>query len=120
MTDLEVLRQAQLLLAQYGFDEEQEALAKAIRIITAATRRLGMLASERPASDLREAAGDRLKRLRERAGLTRAQLADVCGVVTGTVRAHENNQAPLSLAAAETYSSALGVTAAMIMHGRDR
>ena len=95
MSDLDILRQAQLLLGQYGFAEEQESLAKAIRIITATTRRLGLVADDRPRA-LVESQGERLKRLRERAGLSRAQVADLCGVITSTVRAHENSQNTIS------------------------
>ncbi len=41
MKDMETLRQAQLLLGQYGFDLEQEAVGKAIHIISATAKRLG-------------------------------------------------------------------------------
>jgi DNA-binding XRE family transcriptional regulator len=118
MTDLEVLRQAHILLGQYGFTDEQEALAKAIRIISATARRLGVVANDRPVIG-REAPGDRLKRLRERAGLTRAQFAEACGVMTGTVRSHENSQTPISLEAADAYSAALGTSPTLILTGRD-
>ncbi|HEX4183989.1 MAG TPA: helix-turn-helix transcriptional regulator [Caulobacteraceae bacterium] len=118
MTDLDVLRQAQLLLGQYGFLEEQEAVGKAIRIITATSRRLGLTARERPPVST-ESQGDRLKRLRERAGLSRGQMADLCGVITNTVRAHENSQGAISPEAAEAYAKALGSSPEMILHGRD-
>ena len=42
MDDIDILRQAQLLLGQYGFEAEQEGVAKAIRIISATARRLGV------------------------------------------------------------------------------
>ena len=42
MTDLDMLRQAYHVFGQYGFIEEQEALGKAIRIIIATSRRLGV------------------------------------------------------------------------------
>ena len=116
MTDLETLRQAHLLLGQYGFVEEQEALAKAIRIISATARRFGVEQAER-VKPSRETQGDRLKRLRERAGLTRGQVADLCGVVLSTVRAHENSEAAIPLDAAEAYAEALGVSRAMILNG---
>ncbi len=118
MTDLDILRQAYLLLGQYGFTEEQDAVAKAIRIIAATSRRLGVVASDRPLT-LRETPGDRLKRLRERAGLSRPQFADICDVVTSTVRSHENNQTPISSEAADAYATALGTSSAIILRGRD-
>ena len=118
MTDLDVLRQAQLLLGQYGFIDEQEVVAKAIRIIAATSRRLGMAGEDRPVA-LQESQGDRLKRLRERAGLTRAQIADLCGVVTSTVRVHENSQNTISQDAAMAYASALGTSPGIILRGRD-
>ncbi len=46
MDDLETLRRAQLLLGQYGFVEEQEAVAKAVRIITATAKRLGVASDD--------------------------------------------------------------------------
>ena len=42
MDDIDILRQAQLLLGQYGFEAEQDGVAKAIRIISATARRLGV------------------------------------------------------------------------------
>jgi DNA-binding transcriptional regulator YiaG len=118
MTDLEILRQAHLLLGQYGFSDEQQVVAKAIRIITATSRRLGTLASEGP-RDGAETAGDRLKRLRERAGISRGQFAALCDVLMTTVRAHENGQTPISTDAAHAYATALGTTPDMILRGRD-
>lgn len=118
MTDLDILRQAYLLLGQYGFTDEQDAVGKAIRIISATSRRLGAVASE-PRLVTRETPGDRLKRLREHAGLSRAQIADLCHVITNTVRSHENNQTPISSEAADAYASALGTSSAMILNGRD-
>jgi DNA-binding transcriptional regulator YiaG len=118
MTDLDTLRQAHLLLGQYGFVEEQEAVAKAIRIISATSRRLGAAASDRPVM-LRETPGDRLKRLRERAGLSRSQFADICDIVTSTVRSHENNHTPISNEAADAYATTLGTSSAVILRGRD-
>lgn len=119
MTDLETLRQAHLLLGQYGFVEEQEAVAKAIRIISATARRLGVEQTERVRPTSRETQGDRLKRLRERAGLTRGQVADQCGVVLSTVRAHENSHAAIPPDAAEAYAQSLGVSRSMILNGAD-
>ena len=122
MNDLETLRQAQLLLGQYGFVEEQEVLGKAIRIISATARRLGVEAEERRprrGALTRESQGDRLKRLRERVGLTRGQVAELCGVVLSTVRAHENTDADIPAEAAEAYAQALGVTRGMILNGVD-
>ena len=118
MKDLEILRQAHLLLGQYGFADEQEVVARAIRIITATTRRIGAIASEGP-TDRAEAVGDRLKRLRERAGFSRSQFASLCDVLITTVRAHENSQAPISAEAAHAYATALGSTPDMILRGRD-
>jgi DNA-binding XRE family transcriptional regulator len=118
MNDMEILRQAHLLLGQYGFAEEQEVVARAIRIIAATTRRIGAIASEGP-TDRAEGAGDRLKRLRERAGLSRSQFAGLCDVLMTTVRAHENGQAPISTEAAHAYATALGTTPEMILRGRD-
>jgi DNA-binding transcriptional regulator YiaG len=118
MTDLDMLRQAYLLLGQYGFIEEQEAVGNAIRIITATSRRLGVIANDRPVLT-RETAGDRVKRLRERAGLSRAQFAEMCEINTGTVRSHENNQTPISDEAAFAYATALGTSVAVIQRGRD-
>jgi len=118
MTDLDTLRQAYLILGQYGFIEEQEELGKAIRIITATSRRLGVIANDRPILT-RETAGDRVKRLRERAGLSRAQFAEMCEINTGTVRSHENNQTPMSDEAAAAYATVLGTSVAVIQRGRD-
>jgi DNA-binding transcriptional regulator YiaG len=119
MTDLDLLRQAHLLLGQYGFLEEQDALAKAIRIISATSRRLGVTAASERTVILREAPGERLKRLRERAGLSRAQFAELCDIATSTVRSHENSQAPIGGEAADAYANALGTTTAVILRGRD-
>jgi DNA-binding transcriptional regulator YiaG len=119
MTDLDVLRQAHLLLGQYGFMEEQETVAKAIRIIIATSRRLGVAANDRPSLTTRETVGDRVKRLRERAGLSRGQFADMCEIHTSTVRSHENNQTPISDEAAAAYATALGTSVAVIQRGRD-
>jgi DNA-binding XRE family transcriptional regulator len=117
MDDLDTLRQAQLLLGQYGFDAEQEAVAKAIRIISATARRLGV---GQPPARVRlgaEGQGDRLRRLRERVGLTRAEIADLCGVVMSTVRAHENSRGDIPFEAAQAYAKALGTTTSMILTG---
>ncbi len=116
MDDLETLRRAQLLLGQYGFVEEQEALAKAVRILTATARRLGVLSEDR-ARTTTGTAGERLKRLRERVGLTRAQVAEQCGVVISTVRAHENGDSNIPEDAARAYAKALGATPSMIVSG---
>ena len=118
MDDLDTLRQAQLLLGQYGFIEEQDALIKAIRIISATTRRLAGGPVERPT--LRnESQGDRLRRLRERVGLSRAEIADLCGVMMSTVRAHENGHNNIPFEAAQAYAKALGTTTAMVLHGAE-
>jgi DNA-binding XRE family transcriptional regulator len=119
MDDLDTLRQAQLLLGQYGFEAEQEAVAKAIRIISATARRLGV---GQPPPRVRlsaETPGDRLRRLRERVGLTRAEIADLCGVVMSTVRAHENGQGDIPFDAAQAYAKALGATTSMILNGTE-
>lgn len=118
MNDLDILRQAQLLLGQYGFVEEQDTVAKAIRIIAATTRRLAMASETKPVAS-HESLGERLKRMRERAGLSRAQLADLCGVVTATVRAHENSLGAITPEAAQAYAQALGSTSSMILRGRE-
>ena len=118
MKDLETLRQAQLLLGQYGFDEEQEAVGKAIHIISATAKRLGA-SVEAPRSGRGAGPGERLMMLRERAGLTRGQVAELCGVILNTVRAHENGEAAISPEAADAYARALGVTRAMVLNGRD-
>lgn len=118
MRDLETLRQAQLLLGHYGFLEEQEAVGKAIRIISATAKRLGAEVEplRAPAAGSQ---GDRLKALRERAGLSRGQVAELCGVILSTVRAHENGDHPVTPQAAAAYAQALGTTPSMILHGRD-
>jgi DNA-binding XRE family transcriptional regulator len=117
MDDLDTLRQAQLLLGQYGFEAEQEAVAKAIRIISATARRLGVVANEPRVRVGSETQGDRLRRLRERVGLTRAEIADLCGVVMSTVRAHENSRNDLPFEVAQAYAKALGTTTSMILNG---
>ena len=117
MTDLETLRHAQLLLGQYGFVEEQEALGKVIRIISATAKRLGS-----PVETVRgptSSQGERLKSLREKAGLSRGQVAGLCGVILSTVRAHENGESAISPEAADAYAGAIGTTRAMILFGRD-
>jgi DNA-binding XRE family transcriptional regulator len=119
MDDLDTLRQAQLLLGQYGFDAEQEAVGKAIRIISATARRLGVGGSPPRARHSTETQGDRLRRLRERVGLTRAEVADLCGVVMSTVRAHENGANDIPFDAAQAYAKALGATTAMILNGTE-
>lgn len=116
MDDLDTLRQAQLLLGQYGFEAEQEAVAKAIRIISATARRLGVAGEQRVRAGP-ETQGDRLRRLRERVGLTRAEIADLCGVVMSTVRAHENGRNDIPFDAAQSYAKALGTTTSMILNG---
>ena len=63
--------------------------------------------------------GERLTLLRERAGLTRGQVAELCGVILNTVRAHENSEHPIPDEAARAYAQALGVTPAMILYGAD-
>ncbi len=118
MKDMETLRQAQLLLGQYGFDEEQEALGKAIRIISATAKRLGApVDGARPGRT--GSVGERLTLLRERAGLTRGQVAELCGVILNTVRAHENGEVTITPEAADAYARALGVTRSMVLNGRD-
>ncbi len=118
MKDLDALRQAQLLLGHYGFVEEQEAVGKAIRIISATARRLGAETELRPLppSGSQE---ERLSTLREQAGLTRGQVAQLCGVMLSTVRAHENSDGPISPEAAAAYAGAFGTTPSMILFGRD-
>jgi DNA-binding transcriptional regulator YiaG len=118
MDDLELLRRAHLLLGQYGFEAEQEAVAKALRIIGATARRLGVTTGEkvRIASGTQ---GERLKALRERSGRTRAQLAETCGVNMGMVRGHENGEHAIPEDAAHAYAQALGVTPGMILYGAD-
>jgi DNA-binding transcriptional regulator YiaG len=119
MDDLDTLRQAQLLLGQYGFEAEQEAVAKAIRIISATARRLGVGQPARQVRRTPETPGDRLRRLRERVGLSRAEIADLCGVVMSTVRAHENSEGDIPFDAAQAYAKALGTTTSMIMNGTE-
>jgi DNA-binding XRE family transcriptional regulator len=118
MDDLDTLRQAQLLLGQYGFVEEQEVVAKAIRIISATARRLAGGPGEKLRS-LNESQGDRLRRLRERVGLSRAEIADLCGVVMSTVRAHENGRNNIPFEAAQAYAKALGTTTSMVLYGTE-
>lgn len=117
LKDLETLRQAQLLLGHYGFIEEQEAVGKAIRIITATAKRLSgeELALRMPVASQ----GDRLKALRERAGLSRGQVAEHCGVILSTVRSHENSERSITPEAADAYAQALGTSRSMILYGRD-
>lgn len=117
MDDLETLKRAHALLGQYGFVEEQDSLGKAIRIISATARRLGVVSEER-VRIVTGSQGDRLKRLRERMGLTRHQLAEKCGVVMSTVRAHENGDS-IPEEAARAYAQALGATPAVILYGAD-
>ncbi len=119
MDDLDTLRKAQLLLGQYGFEAEQDAVAKAIRIISATMRRLSVAGEAPRARFGSELQGDRLKRLRERVGLTRAEIADLCGVVTSTVRAHENSRGDIPFEAAQAYAKALGTTTSMILNGTE-
>jgi len=118
MDDLETLRRAQLLLGQYGFVEEQEAVAKAVRIITATAKRLGVASDDRARVPV-SAPGERLKRLRERVGLTRAQIAQMCGVAMSTVRSHENGEAKIPEEAARAYAQALGAPPGTILYGGD-
>jgi DNA-binding transcriptional regulator YiaG len=118
MDDLETLKRAHLLLGQYGFDAEQEAVAKAIRIISATARRFGVLADDRR-KVITGSQGERLKALRERVGRTRGQLAEICGVNLATVRAHENGANDIPDEAARAYAQALGVSPAMILYGSD-
>ncbi len=118
MDDLETLRRAQLLLGQYGFVEEQEAVAKAVRIITATARRLGVASDEKGRIGV-GTQGERLKRLRERVGLTRAQVAEMCGVAMSTVRAHENGDSKIPEDAARAYAQALGAAPGIILWGGD-
>jgi DNA-binding XRE family transcriptional regulator len=103
MDDLETLKRASLLLGQYGFEAEQEQVAKAIRIISATARRLGVLSDDR----------------RRGVGGTRGQLAEMCGVNMSTVRAHENSEYDIPEEAARAYAQALGVTPSMILYGSD-
>jgi DNA-binding XRE family transcriptional regulator len=102
MDDLETLRRAQLLLGQYGFVEEQDAVAKAVRIITATARRLGVASDEKG-----------------RIGVTRAQVAEMCGVAMSTVRAHENGDSKIPEDAARAYAQALGAAPGIILWGGD-
>jgi DNA-binding XRE family transcriptional regulator len=119
MNDLETLRRAQLLLGQYGFLEEQEAVAKAVRIISTTARRLGMSPELPRRATPAEAPGERLRRLREAAGLTRGQMAQQCDMALNTVRSHENGQAPVSPEAAHVYARVLGASPSMILQGFD-
>jgi DNA-binding XRE family transcriptional regulator len=116
MDDFEILKRAHLLLGQYGFEEAQEELAKAIRIITATAKRLGVTTGER-ARIANGSQGERLKMLRERSGRTRAQLAELCGMTMSVVRTHENGEHDIPEEAARAYAQALGVTPAMILYG---
>ena len=118
MDDLETLKRAHLLLGQYGFLEEQESLARAIRIVAATAKRLGVVSEER-VRIISGSPGDRLKRLRERVGLTRHQMAERCGVAMATLRSHENGEGALPEDALRDYAQALGVTPAMILYGAD-
>jgi DNA-binding transcriptional regulator YiaG len=117
MEDLETLKRAHLLLGQYGFVDEQDAVGKAIRIIAATARRLGVVSEDR-ARVPTGSQGDRLKRIRENVGMTRAQLAERCGVAMSTVRAHENGDS-IPDDAARAYAQALGSSPAMILNGAD-
>ena len=119
MDDLDTLPQAQQLHGQYGFEAEQEAVAKAIRIISATARRLGVAAAAPRVRPSSESQGDRLRRLRERVGLSRAEIADLCGVVMSTVRAHENGRGDIPFDAAQAYAKALGTTTSMILSGNE-
>jgi DNA-binding transcriptional regulator YiaG len=123
MDDLETLKRASLLLGQYGFDAEQEAVAKAVRIITATARRLGVVAEDRRrvvnGAAQNSSQGERLKALRERVGRTRGQLAEMCGVSMSMVRAHENSEHDIPEEAARAYAQALGVSPGMILYGAD-
>lgn len=118
MNDLETLRRAQQLLGAYGFEEEQEAVAKAVRIISATAKRLGMTPERQRLALPAEAPGERLKRLREAAGMTRGQLAEQCDIALSTVRAHENGDF-MSESAAEVYGRVLGTNPSTILDGRD-
>ncbi len=118
MEDLETLRRAHLLLGQYGFIEEQDAVAKAIRIISATARRLGVVSEDRIRIPV-GSQGDRLKRLRESVGLTRAQVAERCGVAMSTVRAHENGDSNIAEDAARAYAQALGASPSLILNGAE-
>ena len=118
MDDLETLKRASLLLGQYGFEAEQEQVAKAIRIIAATARRLGAVLDDRRRG-IGGSQGERLKVIRERVGRTRGQLAEMCGVNMSTVRAHENSEHDIPHDAARAYAQALGVTPGMILYGAD-
>jgi DNA-binding XRE family transcriptional regulator len=118
MDDLETLKRASLLLGQYGFEAEQEQVAKAIRIISATARRLGVVSDDRRRG-VGGSQGERLKVIRERVGRTRGQLAEMCGVNMSTVRAHENSEHDIPEEAARAYAQALGVTPSMILYGSD-
>ncbi len=118
MDDFEILRRAQVLLGQYGFEAEGEAVGKAVRIILATAKRLGVTTGER-ARIVSGSQGERLKALRERTGRTRAQLAEMCGVNMSTVRAHENGDHNIPDDTARAYAQALGATPGMILYGAD-
>ena len=118
MDDFEILRRAHVLLGQYGFEDEQQQIGKAVRIITATAKRLGVTTGEK-ARIASGSQGERLKMLRERTGRTRSQLAELCGVNMSTVRAHENGEHNIPDEAARAYAQALGVTPAMILFGAD-
>ena len=117
MKDVETLRQAQILLGHYGFVEEQEALGKAIRVISATAARLNADAGSARISP--GSPGARLKVLRERAGMSRGQIAERCGVMLSSIRAHENNEHAITPEAADAYAQALGTSRSMILSGRD-
>src|SRR5262245_46370541 len=53
---------------------------------------------------------DRLKQLREAAGLSRQELSDLCGLGRGTVRDYEQGRREPSLAAAFKMADALGAS----------
>jgi DNA-binding transcriptional regulator YiaG len=93
-------------------------VAKAVRIITATAKRLGV-ASDDHARAAVSPPGERLKRLRERVGLTRAQVAELCGVAMSTVRSHENGEAKIPEEAARAYAKALGAPPGVILYGGD-
>lgn len=118
MDDLETLKRAHLLLGQYGFEAEQESVARAIRIISATARRFGVLADDRR-KGASGTQGERLKAARERVGRTRGQLAEACGVNLSTVRAHENGDNDIPEDAARAYAQALGVSPGMILYGME-
>lgn len=55
--------------------------------------------------------GDRLQRLRQRAGLSQSQLADKSGIPIGTIRTWEQRHRVPLLTVAPTLVKALGCTA---------